>query len=178
MTQTPDTQETIQSILERRSCRYFLPDELPEEHLDLLLECLRWAPSGGNMQPWRFYVVKDAARKQALVQAAFGQKFIGDAPVVIVVCAVPEESGARYGQRGATLYCIQDTAAAVQNLLLGATALGYGTCWIGAFDEDAAAKALNLPAGQRPVAMVPVGKPARFGRRTDRRPRSEVVIDL
>lgn len=173
----PDTPETIKSILERQSCRSFRPDELPAEHLDLLLECLRWAPSAGNMQPWRFYVVKDAARKQGLVQAAFGQKFIGDAPVVIVVCAVPEESSARYGQRGATLYCLQDTAAAVQNLLLAATALGYGTCWIGAFDESAAAKALNLPPGQRPVAMVPVGRPARLGGRTDRRPRAEIVVE-
>jgi nitroreductase len=177
MTQMAETPETIKSILERQSCRYFRQDELPAEHLELLLECLRWTPSAGNMQPWRFYVVKDAARKRALVQAAFGQKFIGDAPVVIVVCAVPEESAARYGQRGATLYCLQDTAAAVQNLLLGATALGYGTCWIGAFDESAAAKALNLPKGQRPVAMVPVGKPARVGRRTDRRPRSEIVVE-
>jgi len=172
-----DLPETIQTILERRSCRHFLRHELPDDHLKLLLECLRYAPSAGNMQPWRFYVVKDDARKQALVASAYGQRFIGEAPVVIVVCAVPEESASRYGQRGASLYCIQDTAAAVQNLLLAATALGYGACWIGAFDEAAAARALNLPPGQRPVAMVPVGQPRRPASRSPRRPLGEIVVE-
>jgi len=171
-----DAPETIQTILRRQSCRYFLSDELPEEHLKLLLECMRWAPSAGNMQPWRFYVVRDDERKQALVASAYGQRFIADAPVVIVVCAVADESAARYGERGATLYCIQDTAATVQNLLLAATALGYGTCWIGAFDEQAATEALKLPARERPVAMIPVGKPRRMGSRTRRRPFDEIVI--
>ena len=171
-----DAPETIQTILQRQSCRYFLSDELPEKHLKLLLECMRWAPSAGNMQPWRFYVVRDDERKQGLVASAYGQRFIADAPVVMVVCAVADESAARYSERGATLYCIQDTAAAVQNLLLAATALGYGTCWIGAFDEQAAAEALKLPRRERPVAIIPVGKPSRMGSRTNRRPVDEVVI--
>jgi len=171
-----DAPETIQTIFERQSCRYFLSDELPDEHVKLLLECMRWAPSAGNMQPWRFRVVRDDERKQDLVASAYGQRFIADAPVVIVVCAVADESAARYGERGATLYSIQDTAAAVQNLLLAATALGYGTCWIGAFDEGAASEALKLPARERPVAIIPVGKPRRTGSRTNRRPLDEVVI--
>ncbi len=169
--------ETIRTIFERQSCRNFLDDELPEEHLELLLECMRRSPSAGNMQPWRFYVVRDDERKRKLVASAYGQRFIGDAPVVIVVCALAAESAARYGERGATLYCLQDTAAAVQNLLLAATSLGYGSCWIGAFDEAAAAEALALPEGERPVAMVPVGKPGRRGTRTDRRPFAEIVVD-
>ena len=172
-----DAPETIQTILRRQSCRYLLSDELPEEHLKLLLECMRWAPSAGNMQPWRFYVVRDDERKQELVASAYGQRFIADAPVVIVVCAVADESAARYGERGVTLYCIQDTAAAVQNLLLAATALGYGTCWIGAFDESAAAEALKLPERERPVAIIPVGKPRRMGSRTNRRPFDEIVTE-
>jgi nitroreductase len=172
-----DAPETIQTIFERQSCRDFLRDELPKEHVKLMLECMRWTPSAGNMQPWRFRVVRDDARKQALVASAYGQRFIADAPVVIVVCAVTEESAARYGERGETLYCIQDTAATVQNLLLAATALGYGTCWIGAFDEGAAAQALKLPPRERPVAIIPVGKPRRMGSRTPRRPLDEIVIE-
>ncbi len=172
-----DAPETIQTILKRQSCRHFLSDELPEEHVKLLLECMRRAPSAGNMQPWRFYLVRDDERKQELVASAYGQRFIADAPVAIVVCAVADESAARYGERGATLYCIQDTAAAVQNLLLAATTLGYGTCWIGAFDEQAAVEALKLPARERPVAIIPVGKPRRLGSRTPRRPLDEIVIE-
>ena len=174
MTETP---ETIRVIMERQSCRYFLPDDLPQEHLELILEAMRWAPSAGNTQPWRFRIIRDDERKLRLAAAAFGQRFIAEAPVIIVVCALPEVSRAQYGQRGAEFYCIQDTAVAMQNGLLAATALGYGTCWIGAFDEKHAAEALKLPADERPVAMMPIGKPRRMGHRTSRKPKDEVIVE-
>lgn len=165
----------IKTILERRSCRSFRSDPLPEEHIELLTETLRWAPSAGNRQPWRFYIVTSEKKRRELAEAAYGQNFIIPAPVHFAIIAVPEESLSRYGDRGARLFCIQDTAAAVENLMLAATALGYGSCWIGAFDELAAAKALALPSGHRPVAIIPVGRPARHGPRTDRRPAAETV---
>lgn len=156
-------------ILARRSCRSFLPDEVKEEHLSLMLEAMRWAPSAGNLQPWRFYVVKKNELRQKLANAAFGQDFISEAPLAIVVCAVPAESEWRYGRRGRELYSIQDTACAVMNLMLSATALGYGSVWVGAFSEAEVAKVLNLPAEERPVAIVPVGKPRTTGDRTNRK---------
>jgi nitroreductase len=74
------------------------------------------------------------------------------------------------------LYCLQDTAAATEHILLAATALGLGGCWVGAFDEMAAARALALPRALRPVAMVPIGEPMpEPGGRTPRRPLSEVT---
>jgi nitroreductase len=90
--------------------------------------------------------------------------------VVIVVCADAEQSAARYGSRGRELYCLQDTAAAIEHILLAAVALGLGGCWVGAFDEREAARVLDLPGRHRPVAMLPIGKPAgspptRTGRR-------------
>ncbi len=145
-------------IFERRSQRNFTDAPLKEEDLEVLMESLRWAPSGGNCQPWYFYVVKDEETKKGLADAAYGQSFMADAPVIFVVCAIPEESGRRYKDRGRELYCIQDTAAAVENLLLAATRLGYGSCWVGAFMEDEVSKVLNIPEEKRPVAMVPVGK--------------------
>lgn len=150
--------ERLKPIFERRSCRNFTDEPIPDEDLKTLMEALRQAPSAGNVQPWRFYVVKDADTRRQLAGAAFGQTFVSDAPVVFVICADADESALSYGERGKTLYYLQDTAAATQNLLLAATALGYGSCWVGAFDEDAAAKALSLPGHLRPVAMVPVGK--------------------
>jgi nitroreductase len=164
------------AIFERRSCRSFRSDPIPKEHIDLFIEVLRWAPSAGNRQPWRFHIVTKKKKKQELAEAAFGQNFITPAPIVFGVVAVPEESAARYGERGERLYCIQDTAAAVENLLLAATALGYGSCWIGAFDDDAVSRTLGLPPGHIPVALVPLGRPARFGQRTGRRPASETVL--
>jgi len=151
------SRENIDFILTRRSCRDFSPKPLKEGDLELLIEALRKAPSAGNLQPWFFYVVSNESKKRELVKAAYGQSFIADASLVFVVCVNPEASGKYYGNRGKTLYCIQDTAAAVENLLLAATALGYGSCWVGAFSEDKAREVLNIPEHLRPVAIIPVG---------------------
>ncbi len=152
--------DVLEAIHRRRSVRRYSPEPVSEEHLHEILRAAIAAPSAGNIQPWKFYIVREFALRRALAEAAYGQTFIEEAPVCIVVVAIPEMSARRYGDRGWSLYSIQDTAAAVQNILLAATSLGYGTCWVGAFSEEAVAKALNLPDGERPVAMVPLGRPA------------------
>jgi nitroreductase len=162
-------------ITARKSVRTFSHEELPDGMVELLVEAACLAPSAGNLQPWEFVVVRGDENKRRLVEAAQGQTFIAEAPVVFVVCADPNRSRPRYGRRGVELYCIQDTAAAVQNLLLTATANGLGSCWIGAFDEAKAAEAIGAPEGVRPIAMVPVGLPAESPRRRPRRPLAEVI---
>ncbi|HDH57967.1 MAG TPA: nitroreductase family protein [Bacteroidetes bacterium] len=155
----PDAPPSLRPLFDRYSCRSFKNDPIPEEHLFWLKEALRWAPSAGNEQPWHFYVVHDKSVKKALAAAAYNQKFIAKAPVVFVVCSESERSIRRYGHRGATLYHLQDTAAAAQNLLIAATALGYGACWIGAFSEYPVEQTLNLDASLRPVALIALGRP-------------------
>jgi nitroreductase len=162
-------------IRERRSVRAFTAQDVSDEEAETLVEAACLAPSAGNLQPWEFVVVKDPGVKRRLVEAAHGQSFISEAPVVFVVCAVPGRSASGYGSRGRELYCLQDTAAAVQNLLLTATANGLGSCWIGAFDEGRAADALGFPEGIRPVAIVPVGYPAESPRQRPRRPVKQVT---
>jgi nitroreductase len=169
------TKDVFDAIKERRSIRAFKDEEIPEATVTRLLEAACHAPSAGNLQPWKFFVVSQGASKKRLAEAAFGQTFVAEAPTVIVVCALPEVSAARYGDRGRELYCLQDTAAAVQNILLGANALGLGSCWVGAFDEQEAAKVLDLPGHCRPVAMIPLGYPAKEGHLPARRPADEVV---
>ena len=164
----------IETILNRHSGREFTGGEIPEEEMNLLMECLRWSPSAGNLQPWFFYIVKSRSAKRALAEAAFHQDFIEDAAVVFVVCAEPEAAAAVYGERGRSLYCLQDTAAAVENLILAATALGYGSCWIGAFNEGMAREALRMPRHLRPVAIVPVGPGEQVSRFPGRKKASEV----
>jgi nitroreductase len=166
--------EKLDFILKRHSCREFLPKPLRGGDLELLMEALRWAPSAGNCQPWVFYIVTNDAVKQGLVEAAYGQSFLADAAVIFVVCVYPEASACVYGDRGRTLYCLQDTAAAVENLLLAATTLGYGSCWIGAFSEKKAREVLDVPAHLRPVAIVPVGPGAPVTRFPSRKPVSEI----
>lgn len=162
-------------FLRRRSCRSFAPTPLADGEVETLLEAARWAPSAGNLQPWRLIVVRSPQLRGELAAAAFGQEFVAAAPVVIVVCAVAAESARRYGDRGETLYCLQDTAAAVENILLAATALGLGSCWVGAFSEEEAARCLRLPTGWRPVAMVPVGRPAAAAPALSRKPLAAIV---
>lgn len=133
------------------------------------------APSAGNIQPWEFIVVRKPEVKRELSEAAGDQKFIEKAPVVIVVCANAVRSSKRYGSRGTDLYCIQDTAAATQNMMLAAHALGLASCWVGAFDEEEARKVLNIPVGVRPVAIVPIGHSAQRPTARSRRALDEFV---
>jgi len=159
----------------RRSTRAFMDERVSEEDIVKLLEAARLAPSAGNIQPWSFVVVRDIDTKKRLAEAALNQFFINEAPVVIVVCADPDRSKQRYGSRGVNLFCIQDTAAAIQNLLLAVVDLGLGACWVGAFHEDMVIAALKIPENLRPVAIVPVGRPAEKSNLPFRRPLEEIV---
>jgi nitroreductase len=167
--------ELSEAIKGRRSIRAFRNKAVPEEIVEKLIDAASWAPSAGNIQPWEFVIVRKSAVKKNLAQAALNQTFVEEAPVVIVVCADEERSSMGYGVRGRTLYCIQDTAAATQNILLTAYSLGLGACWIGAFHEDEAKKALNAPEGIRPVGIIPVGYPDEVPSRRYRRPLSQIM---
>lgn len=166
-----------QVVQERYSVREFdaTVDVAPETVEHILQAAIR-APSAGNRQPWHFYVVLDPHVRQGLAAAAYGQEFVAQAPVAIVVCADAEQSAERYRQRGRELYCLQDTAVAAEHILLAAVASGLGGCWVGAFDERRAARALDLPHRHRPVAILPIGKPASVpGARTPRQPLTSIV---
>lgn len=169
------TKDVFDAIKGRRSVRGFKKDEIPQATVTRLMEAACYAPSAGNRQPWQYYIVTHEAKKEELAAAALGQTFVASAPVAIVVCAQPEVSGARYGARGVELYCLQDTAAAVQNILLAADALGLGTCWVGAFNEEEVSGVLDLPGDTRPVAIIPVGYPAQESSPPPRRPVEDVV---
>jgi len=167
--------EIPEAILKRKSVRAFAPKELTDEEISTLIKAATIAPSAGNMQPWGFVAVRDHDVKEALVEASHGQSFIASAPVVMVVCTDAAKTTPRYGERGEKLYCLQDTAAAIENIMITATHNGLATCWIGAFDEGMAAEAVELPNGVRPVALIPVGYPAHDPPPRPRRPVAEVL---
>jgi len=149
----------FQAIRERRSVRAFTSEAVPDAMVKAMMDAARWAPSAGNCQARDFILVKDPLVKRALAEAAFQQQFIETAPITIVVCAHEGRSARRYGRRGEALYCLLDAAAATQNLLLAAHALGLGGCWVGAFDDRQVKDVLHLPAEIKPVALVPIGVP-------------------
>ena len=167
--------DVLEAIKGRRSIRAFKNQDVPAETVEKLIDAAQWAPSAGNIQPWEFIIVRKPEIKRRLVDVALGQMFIEEAPVVIVVCANEERSSQGYGERGKTLYCIQDTAAAIQNIHLTAYSLGLGTCWVGAFREEKTREILKIPRGIRPVAMIPVGYPAEVPTARSRKPISQIV---
>ena len=161
--------EVIQS---RRSIRKFRKDPVEEAKLRNVLEAARLAPSAKNLQPWRFIVVSDSRIKGGL-KAAYGSEWFTSAPVIIVACALPEEAWVRMDGEE---YWKIDIAIAMQNLILAATEEGLGTCWIGAFNEEAVKRELGIPAKVRVVAMTPLGYPDEKKEKvTARKPLAEII---
>jgi nitroreductase len=150
--------DVLEAIRNRRSIRTYKKQELPQDTTEKLLEAAIWAPSAGNVQPWAFVVAAAQKTKRELSIAAYGQKDLEEASIVIVVCADEKCATESYGIRGKTLYCLQDTAAAVQNILLTACSLGLGSCWVGAFKEDEIRRVITALKEMRPIALVPVAR--------------------
>ncbi len=166
-----------EAIRSRRSVRRFTDEPVPQEIILKLLDQARWAPHASECQ--RFVVVRDQQRKERLAEAA-RQKWIASAPVIIVVGAElgmrPELAWRWDAAHWWELFPIQDTAAAIQTLMLAATAEGLGTCWIGSFNEGETARIVELPFPVRPVAIVVLGHPADEPPERTRRPLEEVVF--
>jgi nitroreductase len=167
--------DVSEAIKTRRSIRAFTDQQVADKEVEKLIEAARWAPSAGNIQPWEFIIVRDPKIKHGLCEAALNQVFIEEAAVVIVVCADPVRSSKGYGSRGTNLYCLQDTAAATQNILLTAQALGLASCWVGAFNEEEAKKVLRVPDELRPIAIIPVGYSAEKPQTRRRRSLEEIT---
>lgn len=153
--------EILTAVKERRSIRNFQKKDIPGNIVDALIEALLWAPSAGNLQARKFYFISDRRLKQEISAAALNQIFIEEAPLIIVGCA-DRTIANRYGERGVSLYTIQDVAVSIMGMMLVAHEKGLGTVWVGAFRENEVAEALDLPVHLRPVAIIPVGYPSRI----------------
>ena len=169
------TKDVIAAILERRSTRKFKDNQVPRATIGRIIDAGRWAPSAGNIQPWQFFVVYNEQKRRELSTAALNQRFIAEAPVVIVICVNPEMSAAKYGGRGQNLYIFHESGAVVQNMLLAAEGYGLGACWVGAFEEPKVIKALELSDELLPVAIIPIGYADQEPRPPARRPVDELV---
>jgi nitroreductase len=151
------TKDVFDCMRESHSVRSFEQQDIPEPTLTRILEAGCWAPSAGNLQPWYFYVVKNQEVKRKIAEACFEQSQIETSPVSIVILADPARSNEKYGERGAQLYCLQDTAVAAENMILAAYGLGIDTCWVGAFDEIKVQQAVEAPPRLRAVAILCLG---------------------
>ena len=176
-----------QVILERRATAHFLPDEVPEEYLRAILQLAAQAPSGYNLQPWRFIVVREAANRQRLMRVAYNQPKVGEAPVVVIALGMKEEwkqradevfqEGAKRGagrpenveqyKQGAlgflgtqpmNVWVNRHTMIAVTTMMLAAEAYGFDTAPMEGFDAAGVKKEFAIPDEAEVVALLAIGR--------------------
>lgn len=169
--------DVLSAIKGRRSVRRFLDKPIEPEKLEVLREALIWAPSAGNLQSRRFFFVFNKEIRSRLSNIALNQRFIAEAPLVVVACA-DRSVAARYGKRGAELYAEQDVACSVQNMMLAAYSVGLGTVWVGAFEDAEVALCLSIVPDLKPSAIIPVGYPASNPRASARVSLEEAIIEI
>ncbi len=144
-------------IYKRRSARSFTDRKLTREEIDKLLHAATRAPSACNMQSWHFYAVTDPAVRGKFTE--FSAPWVATAPVIFVVCTDEAQIVGKFGER-AKIFPIQDTALAIENLLLAAADMGLNGCFIGAFHPKKCREVLAIPEKYGIVALVPVGEAA------------------
>ena len=157
-----ENHHVIKTIRERRSARKFQNKKISFDKIALLVEAGSKAPSAGNLQDYRFIIVDDKEKIKVLAEHCNEQHWIATAPQLIVVCSDTARTEAYYGLRGQRLYSTQSAAAATQNILLMAKALGLGACWIGSFNEDFVSDEFGIPEKVRPQAIIAIGYPEGF----------------
>ncbi len=148
--------DVLEAIRNRRSIRSYQNREVSVEKLTQVLEAGRWAPSAHNSQSRRFIVVRDEATRKHLARIATYGSFLAEAPVAIAVVIDPSASN----------HPVEDGAAATQNMLLAAHALGLGSCWIGSYGsgyEERAKRVLGIPDDKRLLSLISLGYAAESG---------------
>jgi len=163
--------DVAKAIRDRRSVRSYENKDIPQEVLLKVLEAARLAPSANNRQPWKFVVVREAAKRAALAKAAKEQQFVAEAPVVIAAVALEPE---RTMTCGVPTYAV-DLAIAVDHMTLAAVDQGLGSCWIGAFYQEDVKKILKIPAEYKVAALLTLGYPRDQARFKNRKPLDEIV---
>ncbi len=158
-------------VRKRYSVRAYLSDAIPEDKLKRVLEAAVLAPTAANRQKFKMIVVRTQGR-EAELRRVYGRDWFVEAPVVIAACGIPEGNWVR---RDGKNYNDVDVTIAMDHLILAATAEGLGTCWIGAFDPQAAREVLGLPDGVEPIAFTPLGYAAGTPGEKKRKPMEELV---
>lgn len=163
--------ELKEAIKKRESVRGYLNEPVSEEKLRNVLEAARLAPSAAADQPLKLVVVRDSEKRRELAQAANGQTFVGEAPIVIAAVAT---STGNVMPCGIPRYTV-DVAIAVDHMTLAAVDEGLGTCWIGAFSQEKVKTILSIPRGYTVVALLPLGYPERLRNVKKRKSMDEIV---
>lgn len=164
--------EYLELIKQRHSVRAYKSDPVEEEKINKILEAARLAPTACNLQAFKIIVIHTAGREQE-ISKIYGKEWFYKAPVILGICAIPDKAWVR---RDGKNYCDIDAAIVMDHIILAATDLGLGTCWIGAFNPAAAKEVLKLDPGMEPIAFTPIGYAASRDFKKVRKNPDELVI--
>jgi nitroreductase len=155
--------ETLKAIRKRRSVRRYTGEPIPREDLETIVDAGRLAASGSNRQPWEFIVVTERETMEALKVAA---AWMEEAGAIIAVVMDPSSR-----------WWVEDGSAAIENMLIASTALGYGSCWLEGYTlphEEDFKGLLGVPEEKRLLTLIPIGVPVEWPSR-EKRPLEDVL---
>jgi nitroreductase len=165
------TMEFLELIEKRYSVRAYKPDAVEEDKLQQVLDAARLAPTAANRQPFQLVVIHTEGREEELGRV-YGKDWFVQAPLIIAAIGLPNKAWTRSDDKN---YVDVDVAIVMDHLILAAADLGLGTCWVGAFDPDAAREVLGLPDDVEPIAFTPLGYPDDQPKPKKRRALSDLV---
>lgn len=149
--------DVFEAIKGRRSIRKFKQGKVSRDLIEKILDAARWAPSGGNIQPWKFIVVDDEKVLERIKSVSPG--LFGDPPALIVICSEKERAFKVGGKLARDYLTIADCSMAAQNMCLAAYALGLGSCIVKSFSSIGIKEILEIPEGIEPELIVTIGWP-------------------
>ncbi len=148
--------EFLDVIKSRKSVRQYLDKLVSQDQIDYIFNCGRLAPSWMNKQCWHFIIIKNQEKIKEIAKTDIINRWLKKVPIIIVACADPLESG----KNNNIDYSIVDVTIAFEHIILAATDIGLGTCWIGGFDELKVKEILEIPPRIKIIGMSPLGFPA------------------
>ena len=166
----------FKTVRHRHSIRKYQTNTSVEpEKLHAILEMACAAPSAGDLQAYKIFIVNNQDARTALAEATTQQGFIAEAPLSLVFCADPNRSAKEFGERGRQLYALQDATIAASYAQLAVVAAGMASTWVGYFDEQNIKQTLKIEDELVPVAILTIGYPAELPEPSARRRMDEIV---
>ena len=157
-------------VKQRYSCRSYQAKDVEQEKLDYIMECVRFAPSAVNKQPWIFRMIKEKTDR-AMLQECYDREWFATAPMYIICSILHDEEWVRSdGKHHGDI----DIAIAVEHLCLAATEQGLATCWVCNFDAEKCKKLFLLTDNEEPAVLIPIGYAADEAKEKKRKPINEI----
>ena len=161
----------LELVRDRFSCRAYKPVAVEKEKLDYVMECVRFAPSAVNKQPWRFRIISSEEEK-AKMQQCYNREWFKSAPMYVIASVLHDEEWVRAdGKHHGDI----DIAIAVEHLCLAATEQGLATCWVCNFDASLCKELFALPENEEPAVLIPVGYAAEEAKEKKRKTIDEIM---